>query len=118
MMGRRKAGLAALLLMLMAAVGLAGLLLPAGGGSAAGTDSASLGLVLLDRENGVYILAVSEGSAADQAGLLPGDCILHVAGDPLADAAAFDQLLKVGGPSLPMTIRRGTGEIHLTLPLR
>ena len=114
-MGRRKAGLAALLLMLMAA---AGLLLPSGGGDAAWTDSASLGLVLLEREDGVYILAVSEGSAADQAGLLPGDCILHVAGGPLADAAAFEQLLKVGSPSLPMTIRRGTGEMHLALPLR
>ena len=68
-MGRRKAGLAALLLMLMAA---AGLLLPSGGRDAAGTDSASLGLVLLDREGGVYILAVSQGSPADQAGLMPG----------------------------------------------
>ncbi|MBQ2954491.1 MAG: PDZ domain-containing protein [Clostridia bacterium] len=110
-----------LLVALLAVLVLAGLtlvLLIPQGKVAGVADSASLGLLLLDQADGVYILAVSDGSAADHAGLQPGDCILHVAQTPLEDVASFNGYLTQQGQTLPLTIRRNGREMHLSLPLR
>lgn len=82
-----------------------------------GGGSASLGLVLLGAEQGVYVLAVSEQSPAAQAGLEPGDYILSAGGAALEDVAALDERLSLGG-SLALTVRRGDTELALTLPGR
>lgn len=81
-------------------------------------NSVALGLLLLDGEDGVYVLAVSAGSAADQAGLQPGDCILRAAEIPLADVAAFNRFLASDGRSTPLTIERNGRILNLRLLLR
>ena len=81
-------------------------------------DSAALGLLLLDAEEGVYVLAVSERSLADQAGLLPGDCILCAGDEALGEATGLNRLLEQGQESLPLTVRREDNVIRLDLPCR
>ena len=81
-------------------------------------DSAALGLLLLDAEEGVYVLAVSERSLADQAGLLPGDCILCAGDEALGEAMGLNRLLEQGQESLPLTVRREDNVIRLDLPCR
>ena len=82
----------------------------------ASADSVSLGLLLLDAEEGVYILAVSDGSAADAAGFLPGDRILAADGMTLGSALALNERLLTAPESLLLTVRRDGEE--LILPLR
>lgn len=82
----------------------------------ASADSVSLGLLLLDAEEGVYILAVSDGSAADAAGFLPGDRILAADGAPLGNVTAFNERLLTASEGLLLTVRRDAEE--LLLPLR
>lgn len=82
-----------------------------------GGGSASLGLVLLGAERGVYVLAVSEQSPAALAGLEPGDYILSADGAALEDVAALDERLSAGA-SLSLEVRRGDEEMTLTLPGR
>ena len=81
-------------------------------------DSAALGLLLLDAEEGVYVLAVSERSLADQAGLLPGDCILCAGDEALGEATGLNRLLEQGRERLPLTVRREDAVIRLELLCR
>lgn len=83
-----------------------------------GLDSASLGMLLLDAEDGVYVLAVSDRSPADLAGLQPGDCILFAGNSPLADSAALNELLQTGGERLTLTVLREERRLRLILPCR
>ncbi len=84
----------------------------------AATDSAALGLLLLDAEDGVYVLAVSDRSPAHQAGLQPGDCLVLADGVPLESASAFNDLLPRGQETILLTVRRGGQELRLELPCR
>ncbi len=47
-----------------------------------------------DVKNGVLVVEVQEGSAADDAQLAPNDVIEEIGGKPVTDAAAFARLLK------------------------
>lgn len=62
----------------------------------------------LERENGVVITRVQEGSSADQAGLQPGDVITAVNGDPVEKAQQLQN--KVGlspvGQEIELSIQR------------
>ncbi len=53
------------------------------------TRMADLGLVLLDSETGVSVLAVKDKSPADHAGIHPGDLLLQADGQP------FDTILQL-----------------------
>ena len=81
-------------------------------------DSAALGLLLLDTEAGVQVLAVSEGSMADACGLLPGDCILAADGTPLQDADAFNACLLAQPEALCLTVQRDERQLEVTLRRR
>jgi serine protease Do len=65
------------------------------------------------------ITGVAAGSAADNAGLLPGDVVLGVAGISVSRALDFERALlgKRGGDELLMTVRRGGEPVKLTLAL-
>ncbi len=81
-------------------------------------DSAALGLLLQETGGGVYVLAVSERSPAEQAGLRPGDHILRAGDAMMTDAALLSELLEAGDEAIPLLVRRTEGDITLTLPLR
>ena len=83
-----------------------------------GMSSAALGMVLLEAEDGVYVLAVSDQSPAHQAGLAPGDYILQMDGQAIGDAAELDALLCMKTDSLRLTVRRGEQELSLVMPCR
>ncbi|MDA1049398.1 MAG: trypsin-like peptidase domain-containing protein [Planctomycetota bacterium] len=55
------------------------------------------------------ITAVAAGSAADKAGVLPGDVVLNVAGVSISRSLDFERALldKRGGDELLLTVRRG-----------
>lgn len=81
----------------------------------AGRNSAGYGLVLLNEDERVYVLAVSEQSTADLSGLEPGDYITRVNGEPVGTMEALDELL-TGSPKAPeLTIVRRRQELSLTL---
>lgn len=81
----------------------------------AGRNSVGYGLVLLNEDERVYVLAVSEQSPADLSGLEPGDYITRVNGEPVGTMEALDELL-IGSPKAPeLTIVRRRQELSLTL---
>lgn len=80
--------------------------------------SAAMGLVLLDEANAVYVLAVTDQSAAYRAGVMPGDYILSAGGVPVQDAATLDALIDGQREALELLIRRSSGELRLTLECR
>jgi regulator of sigma E protease len=60
---------------------------------------------------------VTPGSPADKAGLQPGDQILSVNGVPtLSVETYFDQLSAAAGREVVFQLKRGSGELALTLP--
>lgn len=85
--------------------------------ASAGSSSASLGLMLLDGENCVQVLAVTEHSPADYAGFQPGDRILRSGSVAVENTAAFEQLLN-RGKTLECLVRRGGREMKLRIPFR
>lgn len=81
-------------------------------------DSGDLGLVLLNDEQCVYVLAVSDQSPAHRAGVEPGDYILNANGLEIADTEALDALLQTAKTPLLLTIRRQGMELVLSIPNR
>lgn len=81
-----------------------------------------VGMLLQASETGELMVArVYEGSPADEAGVVQGDVILAVDGQSVsaADSRSFHQatLLMAGedGAALELTLRRGSGELSLTV---
>lgn len=81
----------------------------------AGRNSVGYGLVLLNEDERVYVLAVSEQSPADLSGLEPGDYITGVNGQAVTSMEALDDML-MGSPQAPaLTVIRREQELSLTL---
>lgn len=83
----------------------------------AGSSSASLGLMLLDGEDCVQVLAVTDQSPADYAGFQPGDCILRSGAAAVTTTEDFEQLLNRGN-TLECLVRRDGREMTLQIPFR
>ncbi|HUG71272.1 MAG TPA: trypsin-like peptidase domain-containing protein [Pirellulaceae bacterium] len=66
------------------------------------------------------ITGVAAGSAADSAGVLPGDVVLNVAGVAVSRALDFERTLleKRGGDEMLLTVRRDGESLKLTLVLK
>lgn len=79
-------------------------------------SGAALGLMLLNREQGIYVLAVTQDSPADRAGVLPGDYLLRADGEPLADSDQLDAMLREDADELTLLLRRDERELLLRLP--
>lgn len=84
----------------------------------ADSSTASLGLMLLEKESGIYVLAVTQGSPADKAGICPGDTLIAPEREEAADIAWLEALLAAGEETVPLTLRRDGKELHLLLPVR
>jgi C-terminal processing protease CtpA/Prc len=91
--------------------------------SVAPGSRAVIGVILGDSTaEGVEVLGVSPGGPAEKAGLKPGDVIVSVMGQPLAEDAdnkAGEVLLDVmetvkAGDELDITVRRDDGQIEQT----
>ncbi|MBP3649580.1 MAG: PDZ domain-containing protein [Clostridia bacterium] len=82
------------------------------------TNAAELGLLLLDDVGGVVVLAVQDRSMADQAGILPGDVLLHADDTPFHTIAELEQLMQNRTfPVLQMKVRRTEERFEIKLPL-
>ena len=83
-------------------------------------SSAGLGLMLLEKENdaGLYVLAVTQDSPADRAGVHPGDYLLRAGETELQKASQLDALLESGEGELLLTLRRDGKQLQLNLPTR
>ncbi|MBQ8200628.1 MAG: PDZ domain-containing protein [Clostridia bacterium] len=68
--------------------------------------SADMGLMLLDQEEGVYVLAVAERSPADRAGVVPGDYLLLAGDEPLQNAAHLDEMMNGAADGFTLTLQR------------
>ena len=74
----------------------------------------------LSRTSGVIIVQVETGSAADEAGLVPGDIILEIDKSPVGDLETLNRLLAGvrEGDTLLFLIDRGGTTIFVTLTIR
>lgn len=83
-----------------------------------GDSSAGLGLMLLEKDKGLYVLAVTEGSPADRAGICPGDYIVRAGEAPLVTADQLDLLIDADGGPIRLKLHRSDQVLNVLLPLR
>lgn len=85
-----------------------------------GATSTALGLMLLEREAdaGLYVLAVTQESPADRAGIHPGDYLLQSEGVQLQTSAQLDALINAAQDVLPLTLRRDGQQLQVGLSTR
>lgn len=81
-------------------------------------SSAALGLMLLEKPEGLYVLAVTQGSPADRSGVQPGDYLVALGDEPLSDLAHLEALLSAGGDAIPLTLHRDGKVILIRLHAR
>jgi len=84
-----------------------------------GGSGAALGLMLLEKEHprGLYVLAVTQESPADRAGVQPGDHLLQAEGVSLYTADELDEIID-GVQVLSLTILRDGQQHRVALPTR
>lgn len=81
------------------------------------TSMAALGLVLLDSDEGVSVLAVKDRSPAEHAGIHPGDLLLQANGHPFSTILQLEALLPPSKQSaLQLQLRRRQQDV-LTVQL-
>ena len=74
-----------------------------------------LGVVLSPAEDGARVLAVMAGSAAEQAGVEPGDLLLTMNGAALTEADIPSSCFRTMEPGTDLELERGGRRIHCTL---
>ncbi|MGZ3461144.1 MAG: trypsin-like peptidase domain-containing protein [Archangium sp.] len=77
-----------------------------------------LGLRVKPVRGAMAVQSVRPGSAADEAGLEPGDLVMRINNQPTAEPAAFQEALLSarGSRSVLLLVRRGRYGYHVTLP--
>lgn len=83
-----------------------------------GDSSASLGLVLLEKEGGLYVLAVTQDSPADRADIRPGDYLLRAETENVTTVPQLDALITSARESIHVLLRRDGRELQIPLPIR
>lgn len=81
-------------------------------------SSAALGLMLLEKPDGLYVLAVTQDSPADRSGVQPGDYLVASGDEMLSDLARLEALLHEGRETVPLTLRRDGQSVRIILPAR
>ena len=81
-------------------------------------SSAALGMMLLEKENRLYVLAVTKGSAAERAGVLPGDYLLRLEDEMLGGMSELEALMEDAQEPMELLIRREGQEIFIQLPVK
>ena len=85
---------------------------------AADGSSAALGIMLTEKGDGLYVLAVTQNSPADKAGVQPGDYVLQAGDEELKDAEHLDECLEESGSAVTLTLLRKGAEVQVKLPVR
>ena len=109
--GKRKRCLAAAgaVLLILAAV-LTAVLRPA-----AQPEAGELGVVLTACEKGALVVAVMQHSAAEQAGVTPGDVLVEYDGRALTEEDLGNSCFRPVGRDTSLVLERGGRRIHCTL---
>lgn len=108
-----------LLVCVLAALGAGTALLRGGDEPVTGTPgSEAAGLMLLEDEDGVYVLAVADQSPASHAGVEPGDYLLEAEGVAISTSAALDKAMQSSPDPLRLMLRRGDKILQVTLDCR
>ena len=83
----------------------------------AGANSAALGLMLLEKKAGagLYVLAVTQESQADKAGVQPGDYLLRLGESLLETSAQLDKMINESAGRLPIVLRRDGEQLQIEL---
>lgn len=75
------------------------------------TRMADLGLMLLDSDEGVTVLAVKDKSVADKAGILPGDVLLQADDVSVANILQLEEILLAAQKRMAIQLRRDQEEL-------
>lgn len=70
------------------------------------TRMTALGLLLLDEDEGVSVLAVKDKSPADKAGIRPGDVLLQADGVSFVDILQLETMLQNKQKQMQLLLRR------------
>lgn len=122
---RSKGGRSALKKIVVAAAAavivlLAGLMLlfPRPAEESAQSGAAARGMMLLDEVQGVYVLAVTDRSPADLAGVEPGDILISAAGIPIDRAQRLDEMMEASQETMQLQLCRDGLMLQVNLPAR
>ena len=80
-------------------------------------SSAGLGLMLLEKEPGLYVLAVTKDSQADRAEILPGDHLIRAGTEELRTLEQLEGLID-GADFLQLVLLREERELTVQLSPR
>lgn len=78
--------------------------------------TAELGLMLLDEENGLFVLAITEYSPAWQAGFQAGDLLLSSGDTQLTSVLQLESMIASAGGEVPVLLDRSGRQLSLMLP--
>ena len=118
-MGRRFFLMMATVMAVMG-LALACLCSPAQEHAASPSRMTELGLMLLEDEGGIYVLAVTDRSPACRAGIEPGDLLTGAGGESLTGIAQLEAMLQdvPQNGSLRLGLLRDGSPMTLTLPVQ
>ena len=78
--------------------------------------TAELGLMLLDEDNGLFVLAITEYSPAWRAGFQAGDLLLSSGDTPLTSVLQLEAMISAAGGEMPVLVDRRGKQMSLMLP--
>ncbi|MGN0972672.1 MAG: PDZ domain-containing protein [Aristaeellaceae bacterium] len=78
--------------------------------------TAELGLMLLDEDNGLFVLAITEYSPAWRAGFQAGDLLLSSGDTPLTSAQQLEAMISSASGEVPVLLDRSGQQLSLMLP--
>ena len=78
--------------------------------------TAELGLMLLDEDNGLFVLAITEYSPAWRAGFQAGDLLLFSGDTPLTRVLQLEAMISSAGGEVPVLLERSGRQLSLMLP--
>lgn len=112
--------LIAAVLLAAAGVALACLHFPAQQHASPPSRMTELGLMLLEEEGGVYVLAVTDNSLACRAGIEPGDLLTEADGVTLTEITQLEGMLQASpaGGLLHLCLTRDGMPMTLALPVQ
>lgn len=79
---------------------------------------ANLGMMLLDNADGVSVLAVQDGSAAERAGIRPTDLLMRLNGTPFNSTEELERLLQSPiEADICLYLIRSGHEMEISIPI-
>ena len=78
--------------------------------------TAELGLMLLDEDNGLFVLAITEYSPAWRAGFQAGDLLLSSGDTPLTSVLQLESMISSAAGEVPVLLDRSGRQLSLILP--